>query len=121
MRILHVIEGVDVRLGGLSTLLASITSLERLIGIDNEVISLECPEEYINQTIECPLHLFPASFPARLSNSHQAIVWLNANIREYDAMVVHSTWNLLSQRAGAIAGRKGVPYVFLAAQLVGPF
>ncbi|WP_373515402.1 glycosyltransferase [Persicitalea sp.] len=121
MRILHVIEGVDVRLGGLSTLLASITSMERIIGIDNEVLSLECPEEYINQTIECPLRLFPASFPARLSNSDQAIEWLSTHIHEYDAVVINSTWNLLSQRAGAVANKKGIPYAFWPHNSLDPF
>ncbi len=121
MRVLHVIEGVDIRLGGLSTLLASITSMESLIGINNEVLSLDCPEEYVNKEIKCSLHLFPASFPSRLSNSEQAINWLGDSVNGYDAVVIHSTWNLLSQRAGVVAKKKGVPYVFWPHNSLDPF
>ncbi len=121
MRVLHVIEGVDIRLGGLSTLLADITSIERHIGLDNEILSLECPAQFVNPNIEGPMHLFPASFPHRLSNSGSAISWLKDHAERFDAIVIHSTWNLLAQRAGIVAARMGIPYIFWPHNSLDPF
>jgi glycosyltransferase involved in cell wall biosynthesis len=119
--ILHVIEGVDNRLGGFPTLLASITSMERVLNIKNEILATECPPEYINKDLEPKLNLFPASFPKRLKNSQAGIEWLRANIQNYDLIVIHSTWNMLCQRAAAEARAYNVPYIIWPHNSLDPF
>lgn len=121
MHILHVIEGIDTRLGGLSYLLANITAMEQQVGHTNEVLSIECPEQYINRELTSKFHLFPPSFPSRFINSSQAIDWLKTHICSYDLLIIHSTWNILSQRASYVARAKGVPYVFWPHNSLDPF
>jgi glycosyltransferase involved in cell wall biosynthesis len=121
MNILHVIEGVDVRLGGLSYLLGDITSMEQLIGHSNEVVSIECEAQYVNKEIKTKIHLFKPSFPARFNNSDAAIDWLKSHIHSYDLLIIHSTWNILAHRASYVARIKKTPYVFWPHNSLDPF
>ncbi|MEL6671280.1 MAG: glycosyltransferase [Bacteroidota bacterium] len=113
MRILHIIQGTNKEQAGLVYALISLLNMERELGFQSEVLSIDHAAPPRDQVVELAtaLHLFPATFPARFYQSSGALDWLKAHAQEYDLIQIHSIWNFLTIEGSKIAQKKGVPYV----------
>lgn len=119
MRILHVVEGIDSKRGGLPVAMLSIRALEEKLNIDSHIISIlnegdgqEYPDSY---------HIFAASFPKRFYKSAKAIGWLKENIRYFDVLVIHGFWNFLCIQSAIIALKQGKKYIIWPHGSLDPF
>lgn len=120
MKVLHIIEGIDSRLGGLPAALFSIRDLETRLGMESHILSIADPASAPVDS-SGQYHLFPASFPARFSQSAAAIDWLKTNGRQFDLLVIHGFWNFLCIRAARLAHAQGLNYVVWPHGSLDPF
>ena len=93
MKILHVIEGIDSKLGGLPFALINIRAMELEIGIVSDVLSIRPDNEYNENSNN---FLFVKSFPRRFCKSKDANSWLKLDIKNYDLLVIHGIWYFLA-------------------------
>ena len=122
MKILHIIEGVDANLGGLPYALFNILATEKMIGLHSEVLSIVPPPGTFDESsFEYPCHLFSTSFPSRFKRSQGAMQWLEMHIQEFDCLIIHSLWNLLSIESAFIAAKHQKPYVVWPHGSLDPF
>lgn len=122
MKILHIIEGVDANLGGLPYALFNILATEKMIGLHSEVLSIVPPPGTFDEiSFEYPCYLFSASFPSRFKRSQSAMQWLETHIQEFDCLIIHSLWNLLSIESAFIAAKHQKPYVIWPHGSLDPF
>jgi len=122
MRVLHIIHGLDRRLGGLPAALGGILRVERLNGVKSTVMSLfPTGENTIQEDCAEVCHLFQRSFPERFSRSKSALKWLSSHIQEYDLVVLHSVWYLLAMEAALLLSKNRTPFVFWPHGSLDPF
>ena len=66
-------------------------------------------------------NLFESSFPKRFMASVDANQWLEQKIKQYSAIIFHSTWSLINLQLSKIATRNNVPYAVVAHGSLDPF
>ncbi|WP_428658481.1 glycosyltransferase [Runella sp.] len=123
MKVLHIIEGLDKRLGGLPYSVSNIIRVEKELGYCSFVLSIE-EHSYELDTVEFNeenLFLFSSSFPKRFYRSKNAIEWLKKNISNFELLVFHSTWNVLCLESSMVARKAGVPYIVWPHGSLDPF
>lgn len=91
MKLLHIISGMDPKMGGVSqavrTMIVGLTDL----GVQNEVLTLDAPGAPFLAADPFPLHaLGPARGP--WSYGAQLVPWLLSNLARFDAVIVHGLW-----------------------------
>ena len=119
MKVLHVIEGIDSRLGGLPAAMFSINKLEKELNIYSHILSISNDEtDVIYHNI---YHLFPSSFPKRFNKSSRAMNWLEDHIDEFDLIIIHGFWNFLCIQTALIAFNKKKKYVIWPHGSLDPF
>lgn len=112
MRILHVVESLDDRLGGLPRAAVAIAEVHARLGHDVVVATLRRPGDVLERvaTLDPRVHVewFEPSGPlARFSGSRGLRRWSRRHLPEFDLVHVHSTWNLVSAATLARARRHG--------------
>ncbi len=119
MKVLHVIESIDKSQGGLPFALFNLLGMEQLIGIKPSVLTVsgQKPEGFE----EVDFYIFQASFPKRLKRSRQASHWMKSNVRMFDLLVFHSTWNILCLECAKISHGRNVPYMIWPHGSLDPF
>ncbi|HEY5919927.1 MAG TPA: glycosyltransferase [Chryseolinea sp.] len=92
MKILHVINDMDPRMGGVSQAVRSITrGLQNVSNIINEVVSLDSPDAPFLKSESVPVHaLGPAIKP--WSYSAKLYPWLINNLQRFDVVIIHGLW-----------------------------
>jgi glycosyltransferase involved in cell wall biosynthesis len=91
MRLLHVISGMDPKLGGVSQAVRTIIVGLEAEGVHNEVASLDAPDADWGQPDAFPIHaLGPGKGP--WNHSDKLIPWLVANFARFDVVIVHGLW-----------------------------
>jgi len=120
MKILHVIQSLDPKLGGLPAALKGLIAVENELGINHDILSTISnfeEKDFPNSRF----FLFSKTFPKRFNKSKQALHFLKDNIRKYDLLVIHSVWTLIGYESARIAKRFNVPYVIWPHGSLDPF
>jgi glycosyltransferase involved in cell wall biosynthesis len=117
--VLHVISNITAAFGGSMMTMNNIASMWQLNGYKAHILSLETPGKKF--PIEIDLTLVPPSFPARFSNSNQAVEWLERHFTDYDLVVFHSVWTIVYLRLAAILRRNRRRYVIIPHGSLDPF
>ncbi|GAB3264650.1 glycosyltransferase [Larkinella harenae] len=92
MRILHVISGLDPKIGGTSQALKTIIEGLSQRAVVNEVVCLADPEADYLRELPFPVYATgPAKTPWQYSPA--LWTWLKAHLHQYDAVVVHGLWH----------------------------
>jgi len=121
-KVLHVIQGVDKKLGGLPTALFGILGIEKTLNVVSEVLSINIQGSHFDpQEFTQKFNLFKPSFPARFYNSDNAISWLKVHIKEFDLIVFHGVWTLLFYRSVKIAIKNKIDYYMWPHGSLDPF
>lgn len=114
MKVLHIMDSLDIERGGLPAALGLILKMEKRIGVEHQVLSTQQkthrPIKPLNISDES-IHLVPLSFPSRFYNSNGAISWLERHGKSFDLIVIHGIWQLLAVRSALWAKRNNVQYV----------
>jgi glycosyltransferase involved in cell wall biosynthesis len=91
MKLLHVISGMDPKLGGVSQAVRTIIAGLAAEGVTSEVASLDAPDASWGQADPFVTHaLGPGQGPWQYSA--RLIPWLVANFSRFDAVVLHGLW-----------------------------
>ncbi len=114
MKVLHIMDSLDIERGGLPAALDLILKMEKRMGVEHQVLSTQQkkdrPIKPLNISDE-NVHLAPLSFPFRFYNSNSAISWLEKHGRSFDLIVIHGIWQLMAIRGAEWASRNKVKYV----------
>lgn len=91
MKILHVIDKMDPRLGGVSQAVRTIVSGLNSLGMANEVVSLDDQSQPFTVKDSFPIY---ALGPGKTTwgFSTKLISWLFKNLSNYDVIIVHGLW-----------------------------
>lgn len=113
MKILRVIASVDPATGGPVAGLRAVTPHLARLGVETEFLTVDERTAGYLESFVGPVH---AVGPARGSYSYSARFkrWLERNLGNYDAVIVHGLWQYLGQavRAVSLSQRKTPYFVF---------
>lgn len=91
MKILHVLTDMDPKMGGVCQAVRTIVYGLTELGHSNEVVSLNDPDEPFIKNDRFLIHaLGPAKGPWAYSPT--LLPWLNDNLQNFDAVLVHGLW-----------------------------
>lgn len=91
MKVLHVIDRMDPKMGGVSQAVLNIISGLEMNQISNEIVSLDDPKSVFLTELGVKIHaLGPANNP--WCYSPKVIPWLLENIENYDRVIIHGLW-----------------------------
>jgi len=91
MKVLHVIAGMDPKMGGVCQAVRTIVAGLSELGVASEVVSLDAPEAPFIANDSFPVHgLGPGKGPWSYSN--QLIPWLLENLKRFDCVIAHGLW-----------------------------
>ena len=90
MNLLHVVDALEPKKGGVSQAVNAMALEISRFGINNEVVTLDDPEKHRCSTAYLIHSLGPSKGPWSYSN--KLIPWLKANLSRFDAIIVHGLW-----------------------------
>lgn len=91
MKVLHVVPSIDLRLGGVSKVVITLSEALVAFGKESEIVCLdEVDPEFIKKSKINVVSLGPASGPWRYSA--KLIPWLQQNIQRFDTVILHGLW-----------------------------
>ncbi len=91
MRVLHVIDKMDPKLGGVSQAVRTIITGLRQVGIENEVVSLDDANEAFILQEKFTIHALGPGKTSWSFSSH-LYPWLFKNLFNYDFVILHGLW-----------------------------
>jgi glycosyltransferase involved in cell wall biosynthesis len=119
MKILRVIATVDPATGGPVAGMRAITPLLTKLGHKTDFLTVDDPfAGYLQSWVG---HTF-AMGPAANSYAYTRRVrpWLEKNLRNYDAVVMHGLWQYLGLAVRSVAREQGVPYFVIPHGMLDP-
>jgi glycosyltransferase involved in cell wall biosynthesis len=121
MKTIHIIPNIAAKMGGTAYAVMNILALEKSIGINSTVISINAdgiaPCLFELATVE----VLKPSFPARFSRSTSGNKWLKENAHNYDMAVIHTIWGAFQAEAARILHRLHVPFIIWPHGSLDPF
>ncbi|OUJ73883.1 glycosyltransferase [Hymenobacter crusticola] len=91
MNVLHVIAGMDPKMGGVCQAVRTIVAGLAELGVHSEVVSLDAPDASFIAHDSFPIHaLGPAKGP--WGYSEKLMPWLLDNFRRFDCIIAHGLW-----------------------------
>ncbi len=121
MKILHVTSSVDPALGGLSACIRSLTPALAALGHPSEIVCLDAPHEPYLESVGAPVHALGPGY-RNYGYSPRLMAWLKAEVRRFDAVIVHGLWQyhgLAVHRALAAPGSP--PYFVFSHGMLDPW
>lgn len=120
MKILRVIAGVDPAQGGPTEGMRLSALLQREMGVETEVLSVDEPDSPHVAAFPLKVHAMgrmikPYGYTPRLAR------WIALHARDYDAAVVHGLWNHAVVGGGRALIRAGLPYVAFTHGMMDPW
>lgn len=90
MKILHIVDGLHPKRGGVPAAVLNITGMLDAIGIENHILSIgDNPENLPNNVIEFSFKKF-----LNFGYSTKGNDWLKENYNNYSAIYFHTVWNI---------------------------
>lgn len=91
MRVLHVVAGMDPKMGGVSKAVRMIITGLNEFNINNETVSLDPPDAHYLKADPFPIHAVGIGKTPWAYNS-QLFSWLQDNLERFDVVIVHGLW-----------------------------
>jgi len=111
LKILHIVQRIDKKGGGIVSALINILRIEKSIGMQSTVVSVRGEELDPVLLESATINILKPSFPVRFSRSKEANNWLGKNVQNYDLVMIHSVWGCLPIEASRISYNQRIPYV----------
>ena len=125
MRILHVVDRLDARLGGVPAAIINLARAERESGLDVTIVATREAEGQGNlQAVELegvPCFLFRRSRVFPYSYSGSLRTWLNRNVHTYDMVEIHGVFAYPAIAGSRAAHRTATPYLLHPHGSLDPF
>jgi glycosyltransferase involved in cell wall biosynthesis len=121
MKLLHVIGEFNKKAGGTYTAVTSIVDLLNKLGHRNLIVATHNENEETDRALREDIVSFKRSFPKRFRKSKDGQSWLEANIEEYDFVLVHEIWGGLGLDACRLALKRKVKYCIWPHGSLDPF
>jgi len=114
IRVLHIIDRLDKRLGGSVSATLGVCKYLALAGVEVEAAGSIGPGDVLDH-LECEYagfktHRFARSFPARYANSAAFSQWLPGVLKEYDLVEIHAIFSAFTLNAARICRQMRKPY-----------
>jgi glycosyltransferase involved in cell wall biosynthesis len=93
MRLLHVINSLDPKLGGTVEVVRAFANEQTRQGLMVDVLTLEAPERPWFSRIAAPVIALGPSKLGLFSYNNRLMNWLRAHRDEYDAIILHGMWD----------------------------
>jgi len=90
MNLLHVVDALEPKKGGVSQAVNAMAMEITRFGINNEVVTLDNPDELYCSSAYLIHPLGPSKGPWSYSN--KLIPWLKNNLSRFDAVIIHGLW-----------------------------
>lgn len=125
MRVLHVIDSLDLRMGG--TARAALDTCAGLLtqGVEVSLVSTAASGEDLShltaEYAEVPSRVFDRHFPTHNFRSPSLRRWLDANVEHFDLVDVHGVFSLVPLYASRACRRSGTPYTVRPHGSLDPF
>jgi len=120
MRLLNVIRSVDPASGGMAEGLRQSVMATRAMGIVEEVLTLDSPQDEWVRDFPATTHAIgPAA--GLYGHSHRLVPWLRDNAPLYDAVVVHGLWQFHSLAVRRALRGGCVPYFIYPHGMLDPW
>lgn len=122
MRILRIIETIDLRRGGPINGLRAIGPHLRQLGIETEFLCLDDPMALLRGSMsgESFVHSLGPVRPG-YGYTPAMIPWLRENARRFDAVFVHGLWQYAGRAAQKVLPGEGVPYFVMPHGMLDPW
>ena len=121
MKVLRAISSVDLKNGGPINGLMATSPLLIEKGIEIEVLTLDHPEKDFVKNFPFPVYVFDDVKFGSLRYSQKAQIWLNENIKNYDAVIIHGIWQFHSYATALACRRNQVPYYVFTHGMLDPW
>ena len=125
MRILHVVDSLDPRMGGTARASVDICAGLTQRGQDVLLVATADPEEASDDLMEdgqrAPHQLFSRCFPQHNFRSPALRRWLTASVADYDLVDIHGIFSFVPLYAAKACQRSGVPYTVRPHGSLDPF
>ncbi len=130
LRVLHVIETMSAREGGPPRVVAGLAVAQHALGLHPHVLCADrgtLAEQARFWEVHEPgfqeswLQAGCDSRDGLLRRRTQLRRWLDANLRNYDLVHIHSLWRLVPTLAARRAARRGVPYLIAPHTAMSPW
>jgi glycosyltransferase involved in cell wall biosynthesis len=121
MKILHIIPNIAAKRGGTAYAVMNILVLEKSIGIESTVISINSDGVDAELFESVKLVVLKPSFPKRFSFSRSVSQWLEKNAHNYDIVAIHTIWGGLQIKAAQILYRLNIPFIIWPHGSLDPF
>ncbi|MGI8638019.1 MAG: glycosyltransferase, partial [Segetibacter sp.] len=91
IRVLHVVAGMDPKMGGVSKAVRMIIAGLNECNINSETVSLDAPDAHYLEADSFSIHAVgigktPWAYNNKLFN------WLQENLEKFDVVIVHGLW-----------------------------
>ena len=120
MKILHVIHSVNPAGGGPIEGVRQLSAVNRSLGHEVEIASLDAPDCAFIQTLGMPVHAIGPGW-LKYSYCSRLAPWLRANARKYDVVVVNGIWQYHSFAVWRVLRAAGMPYVVFTHGMLDPW
>src|SRR5262245_55472342 len=120
MRILRCISSVNGEFGGPIEAIKQLSMVHMQMGHTVEIVSLDSPTDAWVQ--DCPVKVY-ALGPSRgiYRFNRKLVPWLEANRRNYDAVIVSGIWQYSSFGAWRALRKSGTPYYVFPHGMLDPW
>jgi glycosyltransferase involved in cell wall biosynthesis len=115
--VLHIVDGLHPKRGGLPTAVLNITGLFKAAKIPYTILSFgENPDEAMENVVQ-----FPFSLNSKFSLSKEAIEWFKGNYKDYSLIYFHSVWNTTALKIYKFVLRSNISYCISPHGSLDPF
>lgn len=123
MKLLHFIGSIDPETGGTYEGLVRTAEMMQQLGIEVAVASLDPPGLFDADVAELPFSCYQIGADVRsyYGRSKRTDTWLAANVKEYDAVIVHGLWQYHSFAVSRACRRLSVPYFVFSHGMLDPW
>ncbi len=122
---LHVVHSFDNRQGGVVHSALSTAKYLIAAGHPADVVGSWAPADDLRYLAESfpmvPHHRIPRTVPHWNFHARGLDAWMEAELRRFDLVQLHSIWTGTTARAGRVCRRLGKPYVVLIQNSLDPF
>lgn len=110
MRVLHVLSSLDQAYGGPVRLVMDLSARCLALGLDSEVLGFGEANLPDNPFPKEKIHALPVGFPRSYVYSPKLRDWIQTNLGQFDAAVIHGAWTYPGWAVAAACRSIGLPY-----------
>lgn len=120
IRLLHCIHSVDPAGGGPANFLCELSGLQKELGFQMEVVSLDRPDKARSGRIDCKVYPLGPALP-RYGYTDRFVPWLAEHAVEHDVVLVHGIWQFVSFGTWLALRKSEIPYFVYVHGMLDPW